>query len=849
MEAQEDSSGPDSPDIRPAGYKRRRKDSPESSSDESIGARSTAKKFRIRSDSESSSDSPISDISSMPTPEAIEEKLTFLQDAFPKSDPMELQDSLREKNWDVDAVIGDLKLGSTRKTPAIEETSPNTSTKCRSMKKRKNKYSVDDTEYRESESDGEEYGGHSIVYDSDDEEGDSDKNLTSDRKKVVTFFNSGTEQELSGIEGCSKKKVKDIINLRPFGGWADLVKKMKGSRLLNTELLNSATDLLRMKAAVKKLMDKCQKITLKIEGVVERLTEGRVADMEITEQPEMLNKSKKLTPFQMIGLNWLVLMHKQSINGILADEMGLGKTIQALSFLTHLKEIGEEGPHLIIVPSSTLENWRKEFEAWAPGVKLVTYWGSQEERKRLRMQLVMDMDCDIILTTYNMVISSAEDKVLFKKRQFHYVVFDEAHMLKNMASQRYESLMRINAKRKLLITGTPLQNNLVELMSLLIFVMPGMFAKSKDRLKKMFTLFPKNKDEDDRGKYELDRIAHAKSIMKPFVLRRLKSQVMTDLPDKTVEVKSIAMSARQADLYFQLVQSYKDRGTKVAAGESCADSGIGMLMNLRKVANHPLLIRSHYTDKQLQVLAKLLKTKDSEHKEAIESYIVEDLKIMSDFEIHKTCEAYRCVEHLCLDDDLICDSGKFKLLDNLLPVMKEGGDRVLIFSQFTMLLDILQKYLKIRGHKFLRLDGQTPVQERQVLIEKFNKDATVFVFILSTKAGGLGINLTAANKVILHDLDFNPYNDKQAEDRVHRLGQKREVKIIKFTTEATIEEGIYSIAQEKLKLEQDVTSEDSNADKKQKKQDVARLLQSALGVDFKEKQVADKELDKIFTEL
>ena len=140
----------------------------------------------------------------------------------------------------------------------------------------------------------------------------------------------------------------------------------------------------------------------------------------------------------MIGLNWLVLMHKQSLNGILADEMGLGKTIQTIAFLAHLKESGDGGErHLIVVPSSTMDNWRKELEQWAPGIKLVTYWGSQDERRHLRLQLVQDeLEYDVILTTYNMVISSAEDRVLFKKMQFTYIVFDEAHMLKNMASQR-----------------------------------------------------------------------------------------------------------------------------------------------------------------------------------------------------------------------------------------------------------------------------------------------------------------------------------------------------------------------------------------------------------------------------
>merc|ERR1712032_1128331 len=413
-----------------------------------------------------------------------------------------------------------------------------------------------------------------------------------------------------------------------------------------------------------------------------------------------------------------------------------------------------------------------------------------------------------------------EDRVLFKKMEFHYVVFDEAHMLKNMASQRYEQLMEIRCSRKLLLTGTPLQNNLIELMSLLIFVMPGMFAKKKEQLKKMFSLFPKQQDECERSNYEKDRIAHAKRIMKPFFLRRLKSDVLTDLPAKIASVERVPMSTRQAELYFQLVADYKDRAAKLAeTGQTSSGADSAMAM--------------------------LLKTRDSGHKEAVESFIIEDLQTMSDFDIHKTCETYRCIEHLALGNHLLCDSGKFQLLDDLLPQMRGNGDRVLIFSQFTMLLDVLERYLKIRGHKYLRLDGQTPVQERQELIDKFNRDEQIFIFILSTRAGGLGINLTAANTVILHDLDFNPYNDKQAEDRCHRVGQTKEVKVIRFTSEDTIEEGIYQVALEKLKLEQDVTGENENDTKKKK--DVARLLKTALGVELKEKLIGD--VDKVYTEL
>lgn len=761
----------------------------------------------------------------------LEQKLSFLKNACPNVDAMVLQDTLRAHNWKVDWALETL-------------------TKEQKPKPTKHKLKAHHVMEDNSESDDDEFTGRGLVYDSDEEEdGPTDDNMTVDKKKVLKFFNEGGEQEMTGIQGCNKKKVSEILKLRPFEGWVDLVTKLQTSKGLSADMLNSATDLLRMKSAVTKLMNKCQKITAKMEGVVEKLTATGTNNLEIKQQPEMLNSDLTLSVYQLIGLNWLVLMHKQAINGILADEMGLGKTIQTIAFLAHLKERGDGGPHLIIVPSSTMENWRKELELWAPDIQIVTYWGSQDERRHLRLQLVQDeLDYDVILTTYNMVISSPEDRVLFKKMEFHYVVFDEAHMLKNMASQRYEQLMKIRCSRKLLLTGTPLQNNLIELMSLLIFVMPGMFAKKKEQLKKMFSLFPKQQDESERTNYEKDRIAHAKRIMKPFFLRRLKSDVLTDLPPKIASVERVPMSTRQAELYFQLVADYKDRAAKLAeTGQtsSGADSAIGMLMNLRKTANHPLLIRDQYDDHKLGVMARLLKTRDSGHKEAVESFIIEDLQTMSDFDIHKTCETYRCIEHLALGNHLLCDSGKFQLLDDMLPQMRGNGDRVLIFSQFTMLLDVLERYLKIRGHKYLRLDGQTPVQERQELIDKFNRDEQIFIFILSTRAGGLGINLTAANTVILHDLDFNPYNDKQAEDRCHRVGQTKEVKVIRFTSEDTIEEGIHQVALEKLKLEQDVTGENENDTKKKK--DVARLLKTALGVELKEKLIGD--VGKVYTEL
>merc|ERR1719500_1153859 len=295
------------------------------------------------SDSDSENGSPVkggSELSGQAS--ELEQKLSFLKNACPNVDAMVLQDTLRAHNWKVDWALETL-------------------TKEQKSKPVKHKLKAHHVTEDNSESDDDEFTGKGLVYDSDEEEeGPSDDNLTVDKKKVLKFFNEGGEQEMTGIQGCNKKKVGEVIKLRPFEGWVDLVTKLQQSRGLSTEMLNSATELLRMKSAVTKLMNKCQKITVKMEGIVEQLTSCSQNMLELSEQPKSLNPAFKLSLYQIIGLNWLVLMHKQSLNGILADEMGLGKTIQTIAFLAHLKESGEQGKHLIVVPSSTMENWRIE---------------------------------------------------------------------------------------------------------------------------------------------------------------------------------------------------------------------------------------------------------------------------------------------------------------------------------------------------------------------------------------------------------------------------------------------------------------------------------------------------------
>lgn len=284
------------------------------------------------------------------------------------------------------------------------------------------------------------------------------------------------------------------------------------------------------------------------------------------------------------------------------------------------------------------------------------------------------------------------------------------------------------------------------------------------------------------------------------------------------------MSEKQQHQYKDLIAGFSAKDGTIHA--TTEQSGISMMMDMRKLANHPLLLRYHYDQPTTRMMAARL-AKDPDYKEKNEQYLFEDLMCMSDFQVHQLTQQYSCIRSFAVPDHLIEDSGKFLKLDNMLPKLQAEGHRVLIFSQFTMMLDILEPYLQLRDYRYLRLDGSTAVNDRQYLINQYNAE-DIFIFLLSTKAGGLGINLTAADTVIIHDIDFNPYNDKQAEDRCHRMGQTRPVTIYRLLSAGTIEEGIYQVAQEKLNLEKHVTGADENEGTEQK--NVVRLLSAALGL-------------------
>ncbi|NWX92373.1 SMRCD regulator, partial [Nothoprocta pentlandii] len=768
-----------------------------------------------------------------------------LKKAFPELARKELRSVLQEHNWDFREALESLRVFSEDQDrtpkqeppeeeqvlPVEEPLSPVENQVTRGPEQWSPKEETNGLRRKAKGKKSTWTGNHPVEDSSDsemdnslDEDYDSENEIMEEfyRAQVLSFLADASPAELMLIPRCSEKKVEKVLALRPFPTWDALLTKINETSGLSEEILWNCETLLRERAVVLKIMNKCEDLSNKLTMQVTKITEDGACGWNI-EQPSILNQSLKLKPYQKIGLNWLALLHKHGLNGILADEMGLGKTIQAIAFLAYLYQEGNQGPHVIVVPASTLDNWIREVNLWCPELSVLLYYGSQEERKLLRLSIYNKSEhFNVIITTYNCAISSSDDRRLFRRLKLNYAIFDEGHMLKNMNALRYQHLMTINAKNRLLLTGTPVQNNLLELMSLLNFVMPRMFSNSKNEIQRMFS--SKAKTVEEQSLYELERIAHAKQIIKPFILRRVKDEVLKQLPPKRDVIELCDMSEKQEQMYSDLVNKLKKT---INSNEKNSDMG-NVMMQLRKMANHPLLHRHYFTDDKLRSMSTLM-LKESTHRDANPELIFEDMTVMTDFELHLLCKQYAHVNNFQLEIDHILDSGKFRTLERILSDLKKKGDRVVLFSQFTMMLDILEVLLKHLQLKYIRLDGKTQISERIHLIDEFNTDMEILVFLMSTKAGGLGINLTSANVVILHDIDCNPYNDKQAEDRCHRVGQTREVQVIKLISKGTIEESMLKVSQQKLKLEKDMTAADSG-EEGVIPADIASLLKTSLGL-------------------
>lgn len=700
-----------------------------------------------------------------------------------------------------------------------------------------------------------------------------------------------------------------------------------------------------------------------------------------------------LREYQHYGLDWLAGLYANNTNGILADEMGLGKTIQTIALLAHLAcEHEVWGPHLVIVPTSVMLNWEMEFKKWCPGFKILTYYGTQEERKRKRLGWKSEDAWNVCITSYQLVI---QDQQVFKRRRWHYMILDEAHNIKNFQSQRWQTMLTFNTRARLLLTGTPLQNNLTELWSLLYFLMPsdgteqgvGGFAN----LKEFQDWFKKPSEQIlEHGRDQMDDesraiISKLHKVLRPYLLRRLKADVEKQMPAKYEHVEFCRLSKRQRELYDGFLNREDTRGT-LASGNYL--SIINCLMQLRKVCNHPdlfvdrpimtsfpmeksvvadfeikdLLVRrrllnEHPMSKVSLDFLNLIPTKHESLSDAVTgrsaalsaqktlmnlresqrtraqnaftkldpstaksnlvylesasrwgrfeelqhcvylnalrrqqnpiygSRLVEMLTIgvnerparprprrrdqmltwlenrsptltamvptisLRSQALNSTIQKFACVTPPVIARDMSSlvltqkgadtlrtafassepdpfhearmrlsiqfpdkrllqyDCGKLQTLAKLLRKLQDGGHRVLIFTQMTKVLDILEQFLNIHGHKYLRLDGSTKIEQRQILTDRFNNDTRILAFILSSRSGGLGINLTGADTVIFYDLDWNPAMDKQCQDRCHRIGQTRDVHIYRLVSEHTIEANILRKANQKRMLDDVVIQE------------------------------------------
>ncbi|KAG8165372.1 hypothetical protein KVR01_005647 [Diaporthe batatas] len=491
-------------------------------------------------------------------------------------------------------------------------------------------------------------------------------------------------------------------------------------------------------------------------------TRGRMTKLE--HQPSYITNGE-LREFQMKGLNFLALNWTRGNNVILADEMGLGKTVQSVSFLSWLRnDRDQEGPFLVVAPLSVIPAWCDTFNNWAPDLNYVVYLGPEAARSTIREHELMinnnpkKTKFNVLVTSYDYILLDAD---FLRTIKWQVLAVDEAHRLKNRESQLYAKLVSFNIPCKVLITGTPIQNNLAELSALLDFLNPGKVLIDEELellgQSEKPEVIDEQKDEEQRQQTQ-EKLSQLHKAIAPFILRRTKETVESDLPPKTEKIIRVELSDVQLD-YYKNILTRNYAALRDASGQK--QSLLNIMMELKKISNHPYMFQGA----EERVLNGSSRRED----------------------------------HI---KGLITSSGKMMLLDQLLTKLKKDNHRVLIFSQMVKMLDILGDYLRIRGYPFQRLDGTIPAGPRRLAINHFNAEGSDdFCFLLSTRAGGLGINLMTADTVIIYDSDWNPQADLQAMARAHRIGQKRPVSVYRLVAKQTIEEEVVKRARNKLFLE------------------------------------------------
>ncbi|KAL2154885.1 hypothetical protein VTH82DRAFT_3561 [Thermothelomyces myriococcoides] len=535
-------------------------------------------------------------------------------------------------------------------------------------------------------------------------------------------------------------------------------------------------------------------------------------------QPKLM-EGCTMKPFQIYGLNWLHLLYQNRHGGILADDMGLGKTCQVISLICAIVEDYERNnrgtdnppwPNLIVVPPSTLANWAAEFEKFAPKLNVTLYQGSQSARDEIALDIGEDPSSHhVILTSYSQ-LSRNDDISNLRRLRPTVAVFDEGHKMKNPKTKVYKDLLRITATWRLVLSGTPVQNNLMEMIALLQFVEPKLFQDHFENLEALFNQRLSLTAVSKGALLHSERVARARTILEPFILQRRKEQVLQDLPHKTSRVVTCKMDPVQEAIYRDYEKRFRKSDSSDSdnrAREGRDNDANNVWIQLRKAAIHPQLFRRFFKDRDVEKMAEILmkKVPQSELKQPRLDHLINELKALSDFELHLWCRDYECIRRFDLPDNSWTNCAKIKTLLKLVREYQANGDRALVFTRFAKVIEILGECLASEGIEYLSLQGNTDVSARQELINEFNADESIPVFLLTTGSGGTGINLTAANKVIIFDQSDNPQDDIQAENRAHRLGQTRPVEVIRLISEGTVEELVYKACEKKLELANKVT--------------------------------------------
>lgn len=561
---------------------------------------------------------------------------------------------------------------------------------------------------------------------------------------------------------------------------------------------------------------------------------------ETTFQPSLITGGT-MKDYQLDGLEWLLTLYENGLNGILADEMGLGKTLQCIAFLSYLISNGVTGPFLVVVPLSTLSGWFNEVQRFAPSIKVLKYTGTKQERQKIRL----NSDYNLILTSYEI---SIRDFTKLNSVSWKYLIVDEGHRLKNSECLLIKVLKKLDVQNRLLITGTPLQNNLNELWSLLNFILPDVFHDLElfqqwFNFDELTTMKDDEDDDETRRLIELNiqenLIHNLHTILKPFILRRVKKDVIMNLPPKKEYLIHIPLTLLQKKLYRDGLDNNLHRSiVEVNLKEYLFYNHSSTFKYPRDEPEIDAYLQKAYDDQNLEERQKNYSFVEEESDEEFESKsprkskpktvrMTRKQKIIDEcfhkiskhtrnlslqnavVQLRSICNSpYTFYEPFPLNDSKTStfmevfykNSAKIQVLDQLINELLPDH-KLLIFSQFTKMLDLLHDWLDFKNIGFCRLDGSTSHEDRDTQIDQFNTDKSKKVFLLSTRAGGLGINLTAADTVVIFDNDWNPQVDLQAIDRVHRIGQKKPVKIYRFLIKNSVEEILISKSYSKRFLE------------------------------------------------